>query len=67
MAQIIVENCCASCSHQVVFGVACDWQPDICPFHIKVESPVKNATSYHPVAEIMPIMPEEYDAILSNN
>lgn len=67
MAQIIVENCCAACGHQVVFGVACDWQPEICPFSKKTTSQQESSKLYHPAPAVMPVMPEEYDAILSNN
>lgn len=66
MAQIIIEDCCATCGHQVVLGVACDWQPDICPFHKKTAKRQQSATLFHPVPK-KPVVAEEYDAILSNN
>ena len=28
---------CAACGHAVVDGVACDWQPDDCPYLREVE------------------------------
>ncbi len=63
MSQMLIEECCATCGHQVVYGVACDWQPEICP----LTAHTKNSRAAHQGTEVMPVMPEEYDAILSNN
>lgn len=67
MSEIIIKDYCSTCGHQVVFGVACDWQPNICPLTSSAKCGHRAADAdQHPVMA-SPVMPEEFDAILSNN
>ncbi|MES9844193.1 MAG: hypothetical protein ABW131_06040 [Candidatus Sedimenticola sp. 6PFRAG5] len=55
---------CASCGHEVVAGVACDWQPQSCPF-LKAERLQNLETPSLHLREITVAcaQPGEFDAV----
>ena len=57
------ESVCSNCEHQVVNGVACDWQPHYCPFQ---HHPVKQMLTAAPYIGSMTLPAgegREYDAV----
>jgi hypothetical protein len=58
-----LETRCVTCEHEVVRGVACDWQPEYCP----LSQPHHLAPRIHGIVGEMLAVPGEYDAIRSEN
>ncbi|OOZ36567.1 hypothetical protein [Solemya velesiana gill symbiont] len=55
---------CAECGHEVVAGVACDWQPQSCPFLKAERLQHLEMTNRHLEAiTVACAQPEEYDAV----
>ncbi|MES9846173.1 MAG: hypothetical protein ABW162_11705 [Candidatus Sedimenticola sp. PURPLELP] len=58
------ENTCTRCRHLVLTGVACDWQPETCPYAQASHQAANN--SQHSHSRVLAAA-GEYDAIKSNN
>jgi len=68
MDTISAKVLCANCAHLIVNGVACDWQPDACPFLAKNRiKENKSSTSTGNYSLLVLEASGEYDAIRSNN
>jgi hypothetical protein len=56
---------CETCPHELIHGVACDWQPENCRYH-KLKASYENDYSHKHSAWAMNLAEEnEYDAVKS--
>lgn len=68
MATLSIKTLCSSCTHMVLNGVACDWQPEECPFLEKKPVTTKaTPTSACNYSQLVLEASGEFDAIRSNN
>ncbi len=59
----LLDTRCVTCEHEVVRGVACDWQPDYCP--LSHDQTLVSGT-HESIGELLAIA-GEYDAVRSEN
>lgn len=59
---------CADCDHAVVSGVACDWQPDLCPYCHQIDRE-QRAQGFSGIQDRLVAFAEavEFDAVLGSD
>lgn len=67
MKKSILEDFCPSCIHELVHGVACDWQPGECPYTQLARKQAYQHTSEHAFQGEWLAVRGEYDAVRSEN
>lgn len=58
-------NNCNECPHQLINGVACDWQPGNCKYHKMVEHSDRYDMHKHSAWAMNVAEENEYDAVKS--
>jgi hypothetical protein len=57
---------CNECSHQILNGIACDWQPNECPFQAKKKSYRKQSRT-EAFFISSSLIADDFDAVRSSN
>ena len=64
MDKIFLTNC-DGCTHELIHGVACDWQPENCRYHISDHNNVLISSHKHDAWAANVAEDCEYDAVRS--
>lgn len=57
---------CSECPHQILNGIACDWQPHECPFQIEKKRHRKQSRTEAFVISSQ-LIADDFDAVRSSN
>jgi|GEM_PF-1549054 len=57
---------CGECPHQILNGIACDWQPHECPIQMRKRQRRRQADTVT-VALSSRLIADEFDAVRSSN
>ncbi|MEN8166526.1 MAG: hypothetical protein ABFR65_03495 [Pseudomonadota bacterium] len=58
-------NICANCPHELINGVACDWQPENCRYHKMTSAHERLCSRKHSAWAVNVADESEYDAVKS--
>ncbi|MCU7918107.1 MAG: hypothetical protein KZQ88_01015 [Candidatus Thiodiazotropha sp. (ex Dulcina madagascariensis)] len=57
---------CSECTHQIVSGIACDWQPHECPLRVEKKRRLKSVKAKAFFLTNL-LIADDFDAVRSSN
>ena len=66
MSKIVTESVCVVCDHEIVQGVACDWQPEDCPYSCDAKKHANRLAQQNAMWASLLGDTSEYDAVRSD-